>query len=91
MSEVDFFNLEEEAKEANPVAHANGPAPLPFPKGIIERKIHTIVTFRQYPDGRMFVTSSKSWLDKMGEQVTTKPKKQPIKAKETKLQPAEEH
>ena len=56
---------------------------------IVERTIHTIHTLRIYPDGKVFISKSISWLDKKGMVVKERKEKKPVKVKAAKIQKEE--
>lgn len=67
----DFLNIKVPSKDIPPCDgnEEGGVGLVPsFPtkssSKIIERKMHTITTFRIYPNGDMFVVKTQSWFDK---------------------------
>ena len=87
-NEDDFFNLDIPQDSAMKNEDTGGgdtgnnilntpfaPAPINLAGKVVERKLHTIVTFRLYPNGMLFPVSSVSWFDKQQQEVKKKPKK----------------
>lgn len=58
---------------------------------IIERTMHTITTFKVYPNGQIFISKSQSWMDKAGIIVKPKEKQKPIEVQKSVLQAKEEY
>ena len=77
MSEDDFLNLlcETSGGKVNSEIEPPSDAQILNSGNIIEKKLFSIVTFRIYPNGQMFIVKSQSWFDKAGQIIKKKENK----------------
>ena len=83
MNDEDFFNIAASMSpnvesEIGKKAEEGLCTSFPSSAHVIEKKIHSILTVRIYPDGQMFISRSQSWIDKKDEIVKKKEEKKQL-------------